>query len=108
MDAIATLGIAQARGAVLILGAVEHDELAAVTDHRRIKGSRRFPSVALRRNDGIVRHSSPGAKRPVLRRQQPRGKQDKQAERADPVALHGISLSENWTLRKRPGVAEVN
>ncbi len=59
VDAIAALGIAQAGSAVLVLGAIEHDELAAVENDRWVKRACCFPAVALGRNDGIRRQADP-------------------------------------------------
>ena len=57
VEAIAARGIAEARRAVLVLCAVEHDEFAVVEDHGRIEGPSGLPGGALGGKDRIVGQS---------------------------------------------------
>src|SRR5580658_8773600 len=82
MDAVGTLGIAEAGGAVLILCAVKHDYFAGAKNHSRIEGASRLPCGSLRRDDGNFGEASPCPERQVcaILRNQP------QQERAQPYA----------------------
>ena len=55
--------VSQARRSLLVLGAVEHDDLVSAQDDSGVEGPCRLPSVALRREDGLIGKPVPGSKR---------------------------------------------
>ena len=67
VQAVAALGVAESRSAVLVLSAVEHDDLACAHDDCGIERAGRFPAVAFwrgeRRDDGSLAHAMPGFRR---------------------------------------------
>src|SRR5579864_3514932 len=93
MDAVCALSVAQARGTLLVLGAVEHDDLAVAPDYGGIEGSGGFPGSALRSEDGSFGNAAQRVEGKVVfgRLRGQKRQQDKKQLRSERLLRHQVS-----------------